>query len=63
VHFIKEDLFDSGKFNLKDIVYLTPGADEVIEDIDPEKVYVIGGEIPVTEDFTASKNEAFDGKI
>ncbi len=45
VHVIKEDVFDCGKFKLKDIVYLTPNADDVIEDIYPDKVYVIVGGI------------------
>ncbi len=42
------------------MVYLTPDADDVIEDIYPNKVYVIGGQIPITENYSESKMNAFD---
>ncbi len=43
VHFIEEDVLKSERFDRTDLVYLAPNANKVIEDIDQDKVYVIGG--------------------
>ena len=30
-------------FNVKDVIYLTPDAEDMLEELDKDKVYVIGG--------------------
>ena len=40
------------------MIYLTPDADDVIEDIYPNKVYIIGGIVDPEEKFNQSLNRA-----
>ena len=53
-YFIQDHFVDSDFYEDPEIVFLTPSANEVITDIDPDKTYVLGGEIPkVVETFKA----------
>lgn len=48
---------------LDNLVYLSPDAEEVLETIDPSKIYVIGGIIDNTEESFVSKSRAFGLKV
>ncbi len=42
-HFIEDDLLSYDKFPKEKLVYLSPDAGEVLQDIEDDKIYVIGG--------------------
>ena len=58
IHYSNKDLFECDKFEVKDMIYLTSDADDVIEDISPDKVYIIGGIVDPLIKYNLSKDRA-----